>query len=153
LIQRERHLDQDFQQDLEQLFLPTLQQLESHQSLEFLTLNQLLEKAETIQTALKSATYYNIIAPIGLAIRRTLFKVSDAWIPTHTAPEVASMQALQTLADQIRETFTETEPITHQSFEQKLTENQQFYQKFETWLQTYGYLSEVGTDISVPNWL
>lgn len=153
LIQRERHLDQDFQQDLEQLFLPTLQQLESHQSLESLTLTQLLEQAETIQTTLKSATYYNIIAPIGLAIRRTLFKVSDAWIPTHTAPEVASMQALQTLAEQIRETFTETEPITHQSFEQKLTENQQFYQQFETWLQTYGYLSEVGTDISVPNWL
>ncbi|CAD5927853.1 Putative phosphoenolpyruvate synthase [Planktothrix tepida] len=153
LIQRERHLDQDFKRDLEQLFLPTLQQIESHQSLELLTLTQLLEQSETLQKTLKLATYYNIIAPIGLAIRRSLFKVSDAWIPTHTSPEVASMQALQTLADQIRETFTETEPITHQSFEQKLAENQQFHQQFETWLQTYGYLSEVGTDISVPNWL
>ncbi len=153
LIQKERHLEQDFKRDLEQLFLPTLHQLETHLSLESLTLTQLLEQAETIQALLKSATYYNIIAPIGLAIRRTLFKVSDAWIPTYTAPEVASMQALQTLADQIRETLGETEPITHQSFNQKITANQQFHQQFETWLQTYGYLSEVGTDISIPNWL
>ncbi|VXD24713.1 Phosphoenolpyruvate synthase-like protein [Planktothrix serta PCC 8927] len=153
LIQRERHLDQDFKRDLEQLFLPTLQQLETHSSLEFFTLNQLLEQAETIQTLLKSATYYNIIAPIGLAIRRTLFKVSDAWIPTHTTPEVASMQTLQSLADQIRETFEEAEEITHQSFNQILAKNQHFSQQFNTWLQTYGYLSEVGTDISVPNWL
>lgn len=149
LIQRERHLDQDFQEDLEQLFLPILQQLEAELSLESLTLTQLLERCETIQTILKSATFYNIIAPIGLAIRRTLFKVSDSWIPTQTAPEIASIEALQTIANNIRETFKEPEQITHESFNQILAKNQQF----ETWLQTYGYLSEVGTDISVPNWL
>jgi len=149
LIQRERHLDNDFKQDLEQLFLPKLQQFESDLSLKYLTLNQLLERSETIKNLLKSATYYNIIAPIGLAIRRTLFKVSDSWIPTQTAPEIASMEALQTIANNIRETFEEPEQITHESFSQILAENQQF----ETWLQTYGYLSEVGTDISVPNWL
>jgi len=149
LIQRERHLDQDFQEDLEQLFLPILQQLEAELSLESLTLTQLLERCETIQTILKSATFYNIIAPIGLAIRRTLFKVSDSWIPTQTAPEIASIEALQTIANSIRETFKEPEQITHESFNQILAKNQQF----ETWLQTYGYLSEVGTDISVPNWL
>jgi len=153
LIQRERNLEKDFERELEQLFLPVLQQLEVDLSLESLTLTQLLERYESIQNILKSATYYNIIAPIGLAIRRTLFKVSDSWIPTYTAPEIASMQALQTLADRIRETSEEPEQISYQYFYQILAENPQFNQQFEDWLQTYGYLSEVGTDISVPNWL
>lgn len=153
LVQRERHLDRDFQQDLEQLFLPLLQQLEAELSLKSLSLTQLLERSETIQNLLKSATYYNILAPIGLAIRRTLFKVSDSWIPTYTAPEIASMEALQTLADRIRETSEEPEQISYQYFYHILAENPQFNQQFEDWLQTYGYLSEVGTDISVPNWL
>ncbi|VXD25020.1 glycerol-3-phosphate acyltransferase [Planktothrix paucivesiculata] len=153
LIQRERHLEKDFERELEQLFLPILQQLEAESSLKSLTLTRLLERSETIQKLLKSATYYNIIAPIGLAIRRTLFKVSDSWIPTYTAPEIASMEALQTLADRIRETSEEPEQISYQYFYQILAENPQFNQQFEDWLQTYGYLSEVGTDISVPNWL
>ncbi|HEY9864128.1 MAG TPA: PEP-utilizing enzyme, partial [Candidatus Obscuribacterales bacterium] len=153
LIQRERNLEKDFERELEQLFLPVLQELEAELSLESLTLTELLERSENIQNLLKSATYYNILAPIGLAIRRTLFKVSDSWIPTYTAPEIASMEALQTLADRIRETSEEPEQISYQYFYQILAENPQFNQQFEDWLQTYGYLSEVGTDISVPNWL
>lgn len=153
LIQRERNLEKDFERELEQLFLPVLQELEVDLSLESLTLTQLLERSENIQNLLKSATYYNILAPIGLAIRRTLFKVSDSWIPTYTSPEIASMEALQTIADRIRETSEEPEQISYQYFYQILAENLQLNQQFEDWLQTYGYLSEVGTDISVPNWL
>ncbi len=150
LVQRERGLDQEFKKDLKQIYLPNLQQLEADLEPDTfipntLPLPQLLERVERIRTILKTVTYYNILGPIGLAIRRALFKVPDSWIPTESAPEVASMYDLQRIADQLKLKLLDES-------EQTVNDNPEINQEFENWLNQYGYLSEVGTDISVPNW-
>ncbi len=43
-------------------------------------LTELLERAEQIQEWLKPITYYNILGPIGLAIRKAIFRVDDDWL-------------------------------------------------------------------------
>lgn len=154
LVQRERALDQEFTTDLNLTFLPALQQLEADLEPDSfiphtLPLPQLLERVERIRTILKTVTYYNILGPIGLAIRRSLFKVPDSWIPTESAPEIASMHDLQKIADQLRLHLSEEV----NALPQLVDEHPEIKQEFEIWLKKYGYLSEVGTDISIPNWL
>ncbi len=149
LIQRERQLVKEFQRDEQQLFRPELEQLNQDYHSQVLTsnsfsLSQLLERTERIQQLLKPATYYNILGPIGLAIRQAIFRVPQDWLPIQNSPEVASMRDLQDLATQLQQ--------TGENVEQVFAENQMIQNQFNHWLETYGYLSEVGTDISVSTW-
>lgn len=151
LLQRELSLVQEFNRDRHQLFNPGLEQLEAENNDDTrlpssLTLPQLMERVDRIQELLKSATYYNILGPIGLAIRRSLFQVPEEWLPVSNSPEVASMRGLQKIADYLPE--GESLPVLEQHFSQ----NPQLQQQFNQWLWEYGYLSEVGTDISVATW-
>ncbi len=153
LIQRERKLVKEFERDEQQLFHPALEQLNQEYQTQILDSNtlslpQLLERTERIQQLLKPATYYNILGPIGLAIRQAIFRVSQDWLPTQNAPEVASMKALQNLATQLQQIQLNSEHSLQQIFQQ----NQAIQNQFQYWLETYGYLSEVGTDIAVPTW-
>ncbi|MGB3404232.1 MAG: glycerol-3-phosphate acyltransferase [Microcoleaceae cyanobacterium] len=153
LVQRERQLVKAFKRDEEQLFNPALEQLNQEYytqniNLNTLSLPQLLERAELIQQLLKPITYYNILGPIGLAIRQGIFKVPQEWLSAENAPEVASMTALQQLATQLQQLKAENKQNLQDVFQQ----NQAIQNQFEKWLETYGYLSEVGTDIAVPTW-
>ena len=148
LVQRERALDDEFKRDRASIFLPALQQLE--QEKERKSLLELLHKAEQIQEWLKPITYYNILGPIGLAIRRSLFRVPDEWLSNETAPEIASLRALQQLADKLQQA-TGLQP-DHTEIAKVFDNSSALQTEFQHWLNTYGYLSEVGTDIAVPTW-
>ncbi|MEG4986493.1 glycerol-3-phosphate acyltransferase [Microcoleus sp. BR0-C5] len=117
-------------------------------------LTELLERAEQIQEWLKPITYYNILGPIGLAIRKAIFRVNDDWLANDSAPEIASVRALQQLAHKLRQAAVsqpdETVSVAHLA--QTFAETPALQADFEKWLNIYGYLSEVGTDIAVPTW-
>jgi pyruvate,water dikinase len=153
LIQRERQVVKAFKKDEKTLFNSALEQLNQEYysqniNLGTLSLPQLLNRAESIQQLLKPITYYNILGPIGLAIRQAIFKVPQEWLSTENAPEVASMNALQGLASQLQQLQSDNE----QNLQDIFQHNQTIQNQFQNWLETYGYLSEVGTDIAVPTW-
>ncbi|WP_445172274.1 glycerol-3-phosphate acyltransferase [Microcoleus sp.] len=175
LVQRERALNADFEVDRNSIFLPALQSLQKEDSSTSLRvkrekreegegeelaitnyqyLSELLERAEQIQEWLKPITYYNILGPIGLAIRKAIFRVADEWLANDTAPEIASIRALQQLSQKLRKTailqFDETVSVAELA--QIFAESAALQAEFAQWLDSYGYLSEVGTDIAVPTW-
>jgi len=161
LVQRERALNAEFKGDRTSIFLPALQSLEKEEgssATDYVTdvtdLTELLEKAEQIQEWLKPITYYNILGPIGLAIRKAIFRVNDDWLANDSAPEIASVRALQQLAQKLRQAAVsqsdETVSVAHLA--QTFAETPALQADFEKWLDIYGYLSEVGTDIAVPTW-
>jgi phosphohistidine swiveling domain-containing protein/glycerol-3-phosphate acyltransferase PlsY len=117
-------------------------------------LSELLERAEQIQEWLKPITYYNILGPIGLAIRKAMFRVSDKWLDNNSAPEIASVRALQRLAQKLHQTavlqFQETVSVAELT--RVFAETPALEVEFLQWLDCYGYLSEVGTDIAVHTW-
>jgi pyruvate,water dikinase len=157
LVRRESRIVKSFNQDYHQQFSPELKQLETEfDCQDFLlssqSLSQLLERSERIQNLLKRVTYYNILAPIGLAIRIKIFKVSDEWLPTENNPEVMAMYSLQQLAHKFREETTIEEILSLSELEKQFNTMSSLQQEFTAWLDTYGYLSEVGTDIAVSTW-
>jgi len=174
LVQRERALNADFAVDRTSIFIPALQSLEKEEDsstrlrvkrekmeegeelaiANYQYLLELLERAEQIQEWLKPITYYNILGPIGLAIRKAIFRVADEWLANDTAPEIASIRALQQLSQKLRKTailqFDETVSVAELA--QIFAESSALQAEFAQWLDSYGYLSEVGTDIAVPTW-
>ena len=157
LVRREMILVKSFQRDYRQTFLPALNQLKAEFNnpsypLSSQSLAELLDRAERIQDLLKPMTYYNILGPIGLAVRRAIFRVSDEWLPTENNPEVVAMYSLQKLADKFREQTPIRPDASLSELEQQFDQISDFQAEFEAWLNTYGYLSEVGTDIAVSTW-
>ncbi|MBD0393021.1 MAG: glycerol-3-phosphate acyltransferase, partial [Microcoleus sp. C1-bin4] len=171
LVQRERALNADFEVDRTSIFIPALQSLQKEEGkgsseeeilrsnaqcpiINYQYLSELLERAEQIQEWLKPITYYNILGPIGLAIRKAIFRVADEWLANDTAPEIASIRALQQLSQKLRKTailqFDETVSVAELT--QIFAESSALQAEFAQWLDSYGYLSEVGTDIAVPTW-
>src|SRR4028118_1655426 len=174
LVQRERALNADFEVDRTSIFIPALQSLQKEEDsstrlrvkrekreekeelaiANYQYLSELLERAEQIQEWLKPITYYNILGPIGLAIRKAIFRVADEWLANDTAPEIASIRALQQLSQKLRKTailqFDETVSVAELA--QIFAESSALQAEFAQWLDSYGYLSEVVTDIAVPTW-
>ncbi|XZN90443.1 MAG: glycerol-3-phosphate acyltransferase [Microcoleus sp.] len=114
----------------------------------------LLERVQQIQEWLKPITYYNILGPIGLAIRKAIFRVPDEWLDNDNAPEIASVRALQQLAQKLRQAgmSQSDENISTAKLAQIFAESSALQAEFAQWLDSYGYLSEVGTDIAVATW-
>ena len=131
LLGRELQLEKDFSQDQKTYFIPTLEKINAT-SLEALSSGEILEQIEEILTVLKKATYYSILAPLSFALRRSISRVPFEKLDNSQAPEIASMRSLSEL--------------------RKNTIDRDFDSAFSLWLETYGYLSEVGTDISIPRW-
>ena len=182
LVQRERALNAEFEVDRTSIFLPALQSLEKEEGpstslrvkrgpfgfaqgkkreegqelaiANYQYLSELLERAEQIKEWLKPITYYNILGPIGLAIRKAIFRVDDDWLANDTAPEIASVRALQQLAQKLRQAAVSPsdETVSVAQLAQTFAETPALQAEFEKWLDIYGYLSEVGTDIAVPTW-
>ena len=117
-------------------------------------LRELLERAEQIQEWLKPITYYNILGPIGLAIRKAIFRVPDEWLENENAPEIASVRALQQLAQKLRQAaISESEEtVSTARLTEVFAESSALQAELARWLDSYGYLSEVGTDIAVATW-
>ncbi|MCU0570651.1 MAG: glycerol-3-phosphate acyltransferase [Oculatellaceae cyanobacterium Prado106] len=153
LLQREWRLVEDFERDRQAHFAPALTHLAATPA-DRQSPPELLTRIEQILQLLQRATYYSILAPLSAALRQSLFKVPDDQIDKGQLPEVASLRSLQTLATQSRPALANTLPLEHLSFADlaETPASQPLLQGFDRFLQQYGYLSEVATDISVPTW-
>ncbi len=157
LLGRELSLEKDFQRDERQMFAPTLTQL-ADRSPSQLTAPELLERVDTILAVLKRATYYSILAPLSAALRQAVLPIKEIEMDNSRTPEVASMRSLQELATNARNLLPRYEQPDVQSSSSLFTilaqtpDGRIVLEHFEQWLEHYGYLSEVGTDIAVPTW-
>ena len=156
LWRKESHLLGDFAKDNRRYFAPLLQEL-ARQPVIDLAAEALLKRIEKILAALKPATYYSILAPLSFALRQAITKVPTTSLDNSETPEIASLRDLEKLAGQIR-TLISAVQLTSLNRELLFTilrENsagEVILKEFEQWLDRYGYLGEVGTDIAIPRW-
>ncbi|MEH2435242.1 MAG: glycerol-3-phosphate acyltransferase [Nostoc sp.] len=151
LLKRELSLEKDFKRDYHKLFIPGLSQL-AQSDIDNLEPSKLLLRIDFILELLRQGTYYSILAPLSAALRQGIFRVKDGQIDHSVTPEIAALRSLSAIATDAKEVLLEFEP--QQVFEQlkQTPEGEKILQEFDELLQDYGYLSEVGTDISVPTW-
>lgn len=156
LLGRERRLDKDFDFDYQQNFAPTLDLL-AEQSLEDLSPKQLLDRIDRILLSLKRATYYSILVPLSLAARQAFFKVNETELDNSQTPEVSALRSLAKVAYETRNLIP-IERLSEHSCPSlfvalaEMPDGETVIQQFNEWLEEYGYLSEVATDIAVPRW-
>ena len=152
LLQRELSLEKEFAQDLEQRFDPGFASLTAQaaklESIAQFSPEALLDRITQILALLNRATYYSILAPLSAALRQAIFAVEPADLDHSVLPEVASVRSLQALAMQIHAgnpdlDISQSEPAIAQATQTVA---------FDRFLQEYGYLSDVATDIAVPTW-
>lgn len=157
LAGRELSLEKDFKRDCKTLFQAGMQTLAAAPR-ESLSPLQLLERIETVLSLLKRATYYSIFSPLSFAVREGLFKVPPQALDAGQNPEVGALKELAAIATDIRRTLPASTLATVSSASDLMTvlsehpEAQPSRLQLEQFITTYGYLSEVGTDIAVPNW-
>ncbi len=154
LIQKERKLVQQFKRDQRQQFIPLIRKLEKLRY-EWMDPQEIWQQILEIQVVLTRATLYNILGPLGFALRNKLFAIPDPWLrsASTTLPEVASIKALTDLAKRARRLLASgLQQNAVLSTLEESPEGKAILQELEAWLQQYGYLSEVGTDIAVPTW-
>jgi pyruvate,water dikinase len=118
---------------------------------------KLLADIHIILDLLKEVTFYNILAPLSASLRQTVLRVSDEQLNTRVLPEVAAMRSLSELAASSRPLIPNVQDVAkhrstlfaalaeHSDSRTVLTQLDQF-------LDDYGYLSDVATDIAVPTW-
>ena len=156
LLNREWHLPAHFERDRLKLFTPILSAIEE-QSVAELSATEIVDRINTILGLLDKVTYYNILAPLSLAIRQGILKVSDTELDNSQVPEIIAVSALAEIATEARKLLA-TEKITLDSSASlfaHIAENSEgtsVMERFNRWLANYGYLSEVATDIAIPRW-
>ena len=151
LLGRELTLVRDFQRDNKKYFAPGLSKL-AEESIDILDTREILARIDSTLELLRRATYYSIFAPLSASLRQALFRVKDNKIDNSLTPEVAALQGLDQLAASAKEIFPEFDPETLFEDLALSVKGQEILTEFEQWLQKYGYLSEVGTDIAVATW-
>lgn len=156
LLQQEWYLDRDFDRDLRHSFILTFRLLDAL-PLSEASPGELLERVDTILSALKKATYYSILAPLSLALRQAILKVGAEELDNSQTPEVASARSLADVATYARKLLPidQLSGYSCPSLFAHLAETpdgQEILEHFEQWLERYGYLSEAATDIAVPRW-
>lgn len=156
LAKQELRLENDFDQAVAYGFNSGFDQLEQ-QSSDRLPPEDLLRRIYRILKLLKQATYYSIMAPLSVALRRALLNVSETDLDNGSTPEVASIRSLQVLATNARSLLVDLDQLPRQSQAlfatlAKSPQGQTILRQFEQFLAKYGYLSEVATDIAVPTW-
>ena len=157
MAQREFRLVKEFGGDRHNHIDPLLKALVEHPAAE-LTSPELLSRIEQILVGLRRATYYSILAPLSLALRQGILQVPDMALDASQNPEVASLKALQSLAEKTRLLLPQ-KALDHidnaASLFAELAENpdgSSVLQQLDQFLDRYGYLSDVATDISIPTW-
>ncbi|MBC8122381.1 MAG: hypothetical protein H7Y22_11155 [Gemmatimonadaceae bacterium] len=121
-------------------------------SADTLSPRQLLERIAEIQAGLRVVTYYNILAPLGFAIRKALLRVPEDWLSEASTAEVASVRQLRSLADKAYQVVGPLDTNQVLSALAASPEGREVLTQLDAFLERYGYLSEVGTDIAVPTW-
>lgn len=156
LLKRELKLGRQFASDRDKLFIPIISAMVEQPAQE-LSSTEIINRIDTILGLLDRATYYNILAPLSLAIRQGIFKAADKDLNYSGTPEIAAVSSLAEVANQARKLLA-TEQITLDSCASlfaHIAENPEgatIIESFNLWLGKYGYLSEVATDISIPRW-
>ncbi|WP_333481639.1 glycerol-3-phosphate acyltransferase [Allocoleopsis sp.] len=156
LLSREWSLDKDFESDDQQFFTPTLEQLQLQPASE-LSPSELLERVDLILQRLKRVTYYSILVPLSASFRQAVLRVKDEELDNSQTPEVASLRSLARLAEDARPLLrrsTNVEDSAASLFAAlaEIPDGRSLLEQFDQFLEDYGYLSEVGTDIAVPTW-
>ncbi len=154
LAKREWDLENDFSNDYQKYFKPHLEKL-ANQEIQQLSSQELLENISAILSLLKPATYYSILAPLSLAIRQALLKVSPEQLNNDATPEIAALQALEKLAEETTSVINLDDIKCADDLFLSLENNnkgQKIINKFNLIIETYGYLSDVATDISIACW-
>ncbi|MBK1987590.1 glycerol-3-phosphate acyltransferase [Sphaerospermopsis aphanizomenoides BCCUSP55] len=151
LLQREISLETEFKEDYRQKFIPGLTKL-ANELIEELQPPQLLSRVDLVLDLLNQATYYSILSPLSAAIRQAVSGVKDEQIDYSITPEVASLRSLRLLVADAKEILPNPDP--ERVFEQlaETPAGEKILYEFAELVEDYGYLSEVGTDISVPRW-
>lgn len=159
LFQRELKLETDFIRDNDRYFAPILDELKEINP-NHLSSQELLNRVNFILEIFKKATYYSIFAPLSYALRQGIFKVSPDDLDNNNIPEIASLNALKTIAIDTRKliynsAFPSLNFDNYPAFFAYLaesTEGECVLNRLDKWLEKYGYLSQVATDISIPRW-
>ncbi len=156
LLAREWRLEKDFESDYQKQFAPTLTQLAA-QPTSKLSPPELLERVDLILEVLKRATYYSILAPLSTSLRQAVLRVDDKELDNGQTPEVASLRALAQLAEDVHhslrwEKVPDEKAASLFANLAEIPDGQSILELFNEFLDRYGYLSEVGTDIAVPTW-
>lgn len=156
LLNREWNLEKDFERDHQKIFIPLLLELASTKKL---TLSEaaIIEQIDKVLKALQITTYYDILAPLSFALRQAILKISLDELDNSQAAEIASMRSLVEIATDAwkllaKEQITMGSCASLFAYLADIPEGQLIMQRFDNWLETYGYLGEVITDISVPRW-
>ena len=156
LLGREWSLDKDFESDYQQFFTRTLEQLQLQPASE-LSPSELLERVDLILDLLKRATYYSILAPLSASFRQAVLRVKDEELDNSQTPEVASLRSLARLAEDARPLLRQSPNVEDSAASlfatlAEIPDGRSILEQFDQFLEDYGYLSEVGTDIAVPTW-
>ncbi|MBE9128915.1 pyruvate phosphate dikinase PEP/pyruvate-binding protein, partial [Coleofasciculus sp. LEGE 07081] len=156
LLGREWSLDKDFESDYQKEFAPTLAQLKAQPASE-LSPPAILERIDLILEVLKRATYYSILAPLSLSLRQGILRVKDKELDSSQTPEIASLRSLaQLAADAHHLLSTEQVACEHQASLfatlAEIPDGRTVLEQFDQFMESYGYLSDVATDIAVPTW-
>ncbi|MEP0946213.1 glycerol-3-phosphate acyltransferase [Leptolyngbya subtilissima] len=157
LLRRELKLEQQFAQENRDRFAPALQAL-AETPRDALTPQELLDRVDTILALLKRVTYYNILGPLSFALRRALLKVPEESLNPMQNDEIAALEALRAIAQDIRQTLSKPElaRITDSSSLMtalaESTDGESLLKAMGQFIEQYGYLSPVGTDIAVATW-
>ncbi|TAF02494.1 MAG: pyruvate phosphate dikinase PEP/pyruvate-binding protein [Nostocales cyanobacterium] len=151
LLQREISLEQEFKRDYRIRFIPGLTKL-ANELVEELSALELLTRVDLILDLLNQGTYYSILSPLSAAIRQAVSGVKEEQIDYSITPEVSSLRSLQLLATDAKEILPEPDPERIFAQLAETPEGERILDDFAELMEDYGYLSEVGTDISVPRW-
>ena len=156
LLGREWSLEKDFEADFQKQFAPLLSQLTALPASE-LSPTALLERVDRILEVLKRATYYSILAPLSMSFRQAVLRVQDSELDNSQMPEVASLRSLAQLAADVRpslrwEKVPDEKAASLFANLAEIPDGQSILEQFNEFLERYGYLSQVATDIAVPTW-
>ena len=157
LVRRELKLEKQFNQASQAVFDPALAELAAV-SRESLASSELLNRIDRVLDLLERVTYYNILGPLSFALRRALFQVPEASLTPGQNAEIAALEALRAIAQDIRQVLSAPElaSITDASSLMtalaESTDGEPLLQEISRFIDEYGYLSPVGTDIAVATW-
>ena len=157
LVRRELKLEKQFNQASQAVFDPALAELAAV-SRESLSPGELLNRIDRVLDLLERVTYYNILGPLSFALRRALLQVPEASLTPGQNAEIAALEALRAIAQDIRQLLSAPElaSITDASSLMtalaESTDGEPLLQEISRFIDEYGYLSPVGTDIAVATW-
>ncbi len=164
LLRQEMTLPKQFAEAQWAEFAPVQAQWEARP---LISLNEpeLIERIKAVMSLLETATYYNILAPLSLALRQTVFGVDLALLDNSKSPEVAALTELRAMAEGMRSLIPEldlddgthrnTSPGSSSSLFAALSDHPDghpIFEQLDQFLNRYGYLSAIATDIAVPTW-